>query len=209
MNVTRALSFGYLAFFIACPAVCLAQASTEATKPRFDVVSIRPVPRESATTGPLHKSCKYLHDRVVCQSSRLELIEEAYQLKKYEIFGPQQLSKDEVFAVQAIEPPGTTKDSSRLMLQQVLSDRFQLKFHFETRDIHTYALLAGKHGAKLEVAADPDRRGKDSIAIYSTSGKEMRASTLVERGRFYTAAMSLGFFASNYLGDAVDLPVVT
>jgi len=42
------------------------------------------------------------------------------------------------------------------MLQKLLADRFQLKFHHDKRELSVYAIQIGKGGPKLKPAANPD-----------------------------------------------------
>lgn len=55
----------------------------------------------------------------------------------------------------ASDPP--SDDDLRLMFQALLEDRFQLKVHWETRELPAYDLVAARSGAKL-VRAKPGAR---------------------------------------------------
>ena len=44
-----------------------------------------------------------------------------------------------------------------LMMQSLLADRFQLKAHFETREMPVYQLVLAKGGSKLKEAPDPTK----------------------------------------------------
>ena len=73
--------------------------------------------------------------------------------------GPKWLDVDtyDVFA-KAEEP--TTEAQLKLMLQNMLADRFRLSFHHETREVPAYALIVAKNGARLEQATGAeDRQG--------------------------------------------------
>jgi bla regulator protein blaR1 len=57
------------------------------------------------------------------------------------------------FEVEANADGKPTKDQMRLMMQSLLADRFQLKIHFESREMPVYALVLaqpGKLGPKLQ-----------------------------------------------------------
>jgi uncharacterized protein (TIGR03435 family) len=45
-------------------------------------------------------------------------------------------------------------DQMKMMLQKLLADRFQLKFHFEKRDLPAYAIRIAKTGAKITRSQD-------------------------------------------------------
>lgn len=55
-----------------------------------------------------------------------------------------------VYAVEAIVPPGATKEQFRLMLQNLLADRFHLKLHHETQIRPGYELVLAPGGPKLK-----------------------------------------------------------
>ena len=42
----------------------------------------------------------------------------------------------------------------KMMIQKLLADRFQLKFHFEKRDLSVYAIRIAKTGAKITRSED-------------------------------------------------------
>jgi uncharacterized protein (TIGR03435 family) len=53
----------------------------------------------------------------------------------------------DVFEIEAKAPTSDpTKDQMRLMMQSLLADRFQLRVHFETREMPVYALILAKPG---------------------------------------------------------------
>jgi uncharacterized protein (TIGR03435 family) len=83
-----------------------------------------------------------------------DLIVDAYQVKLFEISGPEWLNKDR-FDIIAKMPAGARKDDARAMLQSLLEDRFKLVVHREVKKVPVLALVVGKGGAKLsEVRAD-------------------------------------------------------
>lgn len=54
------------------------------------------------------------------------------------------------FQVEATMPPDTTKDQLRVMLQNLLADRFKLKVHRESKESSTYSLVVAKGGPKMK-----------------------------------------------------------
>jgi len=46
------------------------------------------------------------------------------------------------------------REQVQLMVQSMLQDRFQLKPHFETRELPVYDLVVGKDGSKIKRSAD-------------------------------------------------------
>ena len=49
-------------------------------------------------------------------------------------------------------------DQMKMMIQKLLADRFQLKFHFEKRDLSAYAVRIAKTGAKI-IRSQDDPKG--------------------------------------------------
>jgi uncharacterized protein (TIGR03435 family) len=154
--------------------------------------------------GPMVK-LDYLRDRVIYQLPLQRLIEEAFQLKDYEIAGPDWLASD-WYVVQATMPLDTSKDTARLMLQSALEDRFSLKFHREKKELPVYELVPGKHGVKLQPADDPAHR-KLLMDFPTPTGKG--ASVSLSSGHFFAVAItpdSLAIYLKSFGG--LDLPVV-
>lgn len=58
----------------------------------------------------------------------------------------------------AEDPAKTTEKQLLTMLQNLLVERFQLKFHYETREAPGFALLPGKNGSKLKPSTSEDMR---------------------------------------------------
>jgi uncharacterized protein (TIGR03435 family) len=177
----------------------VAQGIASAGAPTFDVVSIKPI-----LGNVSHGDCKYQTDRITCQSTLLELIEEAYAAKQFEVDGREWLKDEAVYSFRATMPAGTTKENARMMLQKALSDRFALQLHTETRPIQMYALLPGKQGLKLQVPDDPAHPKE----IITPDGRKVRAAVQMSAGRFYASNLSLDFFAEIYVSQCVGTPVV-
>jgi uncharacterized protein (TIGR03435 family) len=74
------------------------------------------------------------------------------------------------------------------MLQSLLADRFQLKFHHETKELPAYALVLGKPPLKLTKtpdAATPDTQGAVNV---TASGSIAGVSVDLGNGSYYTFA---------------------
>jgi uncharacterized protein (TIGR03435 family) len=54
-------------------------------------------------------------------------------------------------------PADERRRQTQLMQQSLLADRFQLKMHFETREMPVYELVIAKGGSKLKVDNDPSK----------------------------------------------------
>lgn len=91
-------------------------------------------------------------------TSLMNLLSNAYEVKLFQVVGPGWLTS-ESFDVDATMPPTTTKEQFRVMLQNLLIERFKLAIHRETRELPIYALVKGKNGAKLKESKGPYDEG--------------------------------------------------
>ena len=82
-------------------------------------------------------------------------LEWAYDLKDYEISGPDWIVAEDRYDIIAKASGPATNDQMRPMLQTLLLERFKMKVHRETRQLPVYVLLPGKGPAKVKPAS-PD-----------------------------------------------------
>jgi uncharacterized protein (TIGR03435 family) len=89
--------------------------------------------------------------------SLAELIPAAFKVKSFQVAGPDWMAVNR-FDIVAKYPEGATKEQMPEMLQSLLEERFQLKFHRENREQNVYALVVAKGGHKLKDALpDPEK----------------------------------------------------
>ena len=81
------------------------------------------------------------------------LLMTAFGVKAYQISGPAWLDTERYDIVAKI-PPGATKDDVKIMLQNLLKERFQLAVHRETKEMAVFELVVAKDGPKLKESAD-------------------------------------------------------
>ena len=77
-----------------------------------------------------------------------DLIVTAYNVEYFQVSSKVSIDRDR-FDVLAKVPPGTSREQFRTMLQNLLTERFRLKFHRESREFSGYALVVAKSGHKL------------------------------------------------------------
>lgn len=83
------------------------------------------------------------------------LLEIAFGIGSYQLSGPAWL-EEERFTVNAKVPLGAAKDQLKLMMRNLLIERFQLAAHFEKREVAGYQMVVAKGGPKLAVSpGDP------------------------------------------------------
>jgi uncharacterized protein (TIGR03435 family) len=80
----------------------------------------------------------------------------AYDLKDYQVSGPEWIRVDERYDIVAKAAGPVPESQVRLMLQALLTERFQMKVHREAKEFSVYVLTTGKGASKLKAAANDD-----------------------------------------------------
>ncbi len=93
----------------------------------------------------------------------------AYGMKEYQVSGPGWLA-DERYDILAKAATTADEPQLRRMLQALLTDRFKMTVHHETKELSMYALVVDKNGPKL-TAGDP--AGKTNIQPDGPSGTKI------------------------------------
>jgi uncharacterized protein (TIGR03435 family) len=73
----------------------------------------------------------------------------AYNVKSYQVTAPAWLDTERYDIVAKI-PPAASKEQFNQMLQNLLTERFHLALHRETKELPAYELVIGKNGSKLK-----------------------------------------------------------
>jgi uncharacterized protein (TIGR03435 family) len=101
-----------------------------------------------------------------------EYIELAYGLKYRQLSGPQAIYQDSYDIVAKASGPAS-RDEIALMLRTLLEDRFQLKFHRQTRETPVNVLMLAKNGPTFHASTSdgPLERGitKDAYQFRNAS----------------------------------------
>ncbi len=79
-----------------------------------------------------------------------DLIVEAYSVKRSQVSGGPNWLDSERFDIVARVPDGAPKKQVKVMLQNLLAERFKLTLHRETKELPLYALVVGAKGPKLK-----------------------------------------------------------
>jgi uncharacterized protein (TIGR03435 family) len=85
-----------------------------------------------------------------------DLIVDAYGVKRNQVSGGPEWLDSERFDIVAKVPAGTTKEQVKVMLQNLLVERFHLTLHRETKELPIYALVVGAKGPKLKESTVTD-----------------------------------------------------
>jgi uncharacterized protein (TIGR03435 family) len=90
----------------------------------------------------------------ICENCSISmLVMSAYSISNYQYSGPE-WADSERFFVSAKIPEGTTKEQFQRMKQNLLADRFKLKFHYDKKEMPQYVLTVAKNGPKMKKSAD-------------------------------------------------------
>jgi uncharacterized protein (TIGR03435 family) len=139
-------------------AVSSVHAQTTSTGPAFEVATVKPSAYDPTKPETFNAAKHWIHaykTRVTCgEMSVKDFVAAAYGVQQFQILGSG-LMDTPLFDIEATFPKGATQDDVPKMLQALLKDRFKLAFHIEKKESETYALVVGKHGAKL-VPSPPD-----------------------------------------------------
>ena len=188
VNVVRSLSLGAGVILAAT-----GSAQSTVSQPRFDVASVRPSPpgKEFGTMsgGPLPAGPFNLKSgdpaRITWTNVRLmRVLMMAYDLPPDQISGPGWLGA-EMFDVMATMPEGTTVADFKLMVQNLLVDRFKLTVHRETKEVAGYWLEVGTTGPKIkESNRAPQPEPADAGASKSDPAIRTPSGTFVDKSGF-------------------------
>jgi uncharacterized protein (TIGR03435 family) len=162
---------------VVCVFAIAALAQPQAAKLEFEVASIRPPAPEQ---GP-YKSTGLMRGgpgtsdpgqiRFV-NSSLANVVMTAYNLKPYQLTAPDWMS-DVHFDIVAKVPDGASSDGVRVMLQNMLAVRFQLKVHMDKKEMQAYSLVVAKGGLKMKPAAAEATGGAPPGASMQMGAKSM------------------------------------
>jgi uncharacterized protein (TIGR03435 family) len=130
----------------------------EAGTPAFEVVSVK-----VNTTG--HPSGMFSSPGMLSIGNRTlrELLCEAYRLKQYQVVGDEGWIKTISYDIVGKTIGPANSNEMLAMVRTTLADRFELRFHRETRQLRGYWLVIGKDGSRLR-RPDPDDPSRAGIS---------------------------------------------
>ncbi len=120
----------------------------------FEVVSIKPSAPYDPTVGRITRS----HggpgtddpDLFTCENCSLtSLVSMAYDLPQYRVTAPDWMPVT-TFLLSAKVPVGATKEQFRVMIQNMLAERFKMVVHRDKKEMQLYELVVAKGGPKLK-----------------------------------------------------------
>ena len=145
-----------------CAALALLTAGvafgqTPASAPAFEVASVKPAP--PPTPGKIEMRMGGDPGMVDYKNVSLKtVIARAYEVKEFQISGPDWLDSTR-FDIVAKVPPNAPTGQIPAMLRTLLAERFKLTAHREQKVMPVYAMLVGKSGFKLKpLDGEPEGR---------------------------------------------------
>jgi uncharacterized protein (TIGR03435 family) len=125
------------------------------------------------------------------------MIQQSYQVRDFQIVGGPSWMGSDRYDITAKPEGAATPEQVRLMTQALLADRFQLKFHRETKELPTYALVVAKGGPKFH----------ESEVVPEGSDKPRGTRVSVGRGQFSLQGAAMAALA-NQLGQVLGRSVI-
>jgi uncharacterized protein (TIGR03435 family) len=155
--------------------------SSYAAPAEFDVASIKPSQfARSRVEGSRRERVTVSPTGVILGNVSLSYcIQWAYNVKFYQVSGPDWLIQERYDIIAKVEQP-VRNEQLRSMLQALLAERFHLKLRRETRNMPVYALVARQNGARLR-ASKPDADSGMTIADGGFVFQHMTLSEFAER----------------------------
>jgi Protein of unknown function (DUF3738) len=131
-------------------------------KPEFTVATIKPSRPGAPRGGYGFRGQDVLTTNVTVNW----MIKLAYNVHARQISGgPVWLDSEKYDTVGRPDTPGQpSRDQMKLMIQKLLADRFQLRFHIEKRELPVYAMVVLKTGAKMAVSEGIRVRFPESVS---------------------------------------------
>jgi uncharacterized protein (TIGR03435 family) len=104
----------------------------------------------------------------------------AFQLQDSQIAGGPSWLESDRYDIEAKtgRPEKIAPDQMPQLMQDLLGERFHLKFHRETREIPVYALTVARSGPRLKPAAEGETAGMNTHPGSKTSQTVATASTM-------------------------------
>jgi len=124
----------------------------------FEVVSIKRSAPPVAGTLP-HVGCRGGPETRdpsiwICENATVWMLAQiGFDLRRFQVILPDRAGGP--FDITARIRPGATKGQLRLMIQDLLVDRFHLAYHWESKETGFYEMVVAKSGPKFREETDP------------------------------------------------------
>ncbi len=160
--------------------------------PSFEVATIKPSKPDEKGNAILVRGGQFS----TINTTLLSLVEFAYDVQANQVVGAPGWMASEKFDLAAKpDTPGAPSDKQwKGMLQKLMSDRFQLKFHRQSKEMSAYVLTVAKNGPKLK-KSDGDPNGLPGLFFH-------------QLGQLYVQNANMDDFTQLMQSVVLDRPVV-
>lgn len=154
--------------------------SAQSENPAFEVATIKPPDPNSHVMSGINAG----RGRFTEIGTLRDLICTAYGIQDYQVAGGPSWLNSERFEVDGRPAASATRDQMAPMLRTLLTDRFKLATHRETKELPVYGLIPARNGPKLHEVTDKDKPGGITIGKGMLRGQ----MTLADLARFLSPA---------------------
>ncbi len=127
--------------------------------------------------GPHAVGLRVEHGTATLQAATVrQIIVQAYAIQRVLVMGGPSWYDDDQYDILAKAPtPDATPAEIRIMLQNLLADRFKLSIHRGAKEVTVYSLVIGKNGSKL---AEPAAGQVANVAVDDSGAVVFQNTTL-------------------------------
>jgi uncharacterized protein (TIGR03435 family) len=133
-----------------------AAMAQSAARPEFEVASIKPAAPDAR--GMFIRGAPGGRFNITNMPLK-EMIVIAWRLQPFQVSGGPAWMNSVRYDISAKPDHNPKPDELQLMIQSLLEDRFQLKFHRETKELPIYALVLARKDGKLGAKLIPSKEG--------------------------------------------------
>jgi uncharacterized protein (TIGR03435 family) len=154
--------------------------------PSFEVATVKPAKPEEQGRAFLVRGRQFS----TINTTLTSLISFAYGLQDKQIVGgPDWMTTDKWDIEAQPDAPGTPNDKQlKSMLQKLLADRFQLKFHQDKKELSAYVLAVSKTGAKMN-KNESDPNGLPGLFFTQLGVLNVRNATMTDFSQLMQSAV--------------------
>jgi uncharacterized protein (TIGR03435 family) len=137
-------------------------APGQSPPPRFEVAVIRPTP-PGTSEGTKFEVFEGGRVKITNEPVKL-LVRAAFQLQNAQIAGGPGWLETDRYDIEAKtgRPEKLKQEQLAPLMQSLLAERFNLKFHREPRELAVYALVVGKGGPKFKAKSEGEGSGMNT-----------------------------------------------
>jgi uncharacterized protein (TIGR03435 family) len=148
--------------------LAITQAGAQPSAPHFDVASVKRYPADQIPRGGLKR--EITPTSITLRTATLgNCFEWAFGMPIYQVIGPKWLNwpTDAAYDITAKVTAPASQAELKLMMQALMTERFHLAFHRETRNLTVYAVLLAKSGPKFQPSTTEGEPSVNSSGLYA------------------------------------------